>query len=100
MEELEEIITRAVVSYLMDRIMERLAAQNLFPTVPANRQSCPAATPTTVEPVSRYAGKRLLSWKDAVLCREGETLVVSRVTIVSPLAADELAKRRVTLIKE
>lgn len=96
---LEEIITRAVVEYLVDRVVERLAEQGLTSLYEApERQETVAASYSTCWHFPRQ--KRLLSWEDAVQCQEGQVLSISSDTIVSPLAADELARRNVTLIRE
>lgn len=100
--ELEDIITRAIVSYLVDRVMERLAARNLVPSSSGSEQVGQAALQGSHGDGSRFVrmNKRLVSREDAVQCREGQTLVVCGDTIVSPLAEDELARRNVLLIRE
>lgn len=98
--ELEEIITRAIITYFVDRIMERLAARNLLPAVQQRESvsSWKASVSDSRPPLQKR--KKLFSWEDAVQCGQGQTVLIDPGTIVSPLAADELAKRNVVLIRE
>ncbi len=96
---LEEIITRAVIAYFVNRVMERLAEEKqLLPRGRAVEQDSRKQSLRDCDP--KQMKKRLLSWEDAVQCHAGQTLVLGRKTLVSPLAADELAKRNVTLVRE
>lgn len=87
--ELEAAILRAIVECLADRVLERLGCRlPASAPVPAPFRSGPGIWRT-----------RVFGRGDAVSCAPGSEVRMDRKTLVTPLAADELARRRVRVVR-
>lgn len=101
--ELEAAIIRAIVDYLADRVLERLGRNAA--AVPPRTLPAPAVYGKTERAKTGRAETgwtetgRVFGREDAVLCLPDSEVRLSRKTLITPFAADELARRRVRVIR-
>jgi hypothetical protein len=99
---LEELIRRAMISYLADKVLERLGYASTAPHLPCPpvaEKKFPGVAPARAEHSPRAHAKQLFSRADALSCQPGVLLRLERHTLLTPLAADELARRRVRIVR-
>lgn len=99
---LEELVLRAIVTYLADKVLERLgynAVAPRFPLRPETEKKFPRSAPEKAEHRPRGQAKRVFSRKDALACQPDGELRIDRHTLLTPLAAEELAGRRIRVVR-
>jgi hypothetical protein len=100
--QLEELILRAIVTYLADKVLERLGygpVVQTFPLTPETEKRFPRGVPDKVGHGARAQAKRVFSREDALSCQPDGELRLAHRTLLTPFAAEELARRRVRVIR-